>query len=173
MKSSFHRLILFLPLFCSCEDSTQFNFSAPKLISRQAEVSIVSFQVKVKGTLRLTVSQSINVGVEPHMGLMARYLLLFDLTVLFFWGAHSDEMTGLCFVYAADPHQRSLSVGPTTRRVTVEVFDPAPARVLITSESESYVTTDGQSANLSWNKAPIWDLRPDINYCLTVVGSLI
>jgi hypothetical protein len=28
-------------------------------------------------------------------------------------------------------------------------------------ESESYVTTDGQSASLSWNKAPIWGLRPD------------
>jgi hypothetical protein len=35
-------------------------------------------------------------------------------------------------------------------------------------ESESYVTTDSQSASLSWNKAPIWGLRPDINYCLTI-----
>jgi hypothetical protein len=34
------------------------------------------------------------------------------------------------------------------------------------SESESYVTTDGQSASLSWNKSPIWDLRPDFYYCL-------
>jgi hypothetical protein len=25
--------------------------------------------------------------------------------------------------------------------------------------------TDGQSASLSWNKAPIWDLRPDFYYC--------
>jgi hypothetical protein len=44
---------------------------------------------------------------------------------------------------------------------------------LISSESESYVTTDGQPASLSWNKAPIWGLRPDFNYCLTVVGLLI
>jgi hypothetical protein len=28
-------------------------------------------------------------------------------------------------------------------------------------ESESYVTTDGQSASLSWYKAPIRGLRPD------------
>jgi hypothetical protein len=28
--------------------------------------------------------------------------------------------------------------------------------------SLSYVTTDGQSASLSWYKAPIWGLRPDI-----------
>jgi hypothetical protein len=37
------------------------------------------------------------------------------------------------------------------------------------SESESYVTTDGQSAGLSWNKAPIWGLRPDF-YCRTEYG---
>jgi hypothetical protein len=36
------------------------------------------------------------------------------------------------------------------------------------SESESYVTTDSQSATLSWNKVPIWGLRPDINYCLII-----
>jgi hypothetical protein len=41
------------------------------------------------------------------------------------------------------------------------------------SESESYVTTDGQPASLSWNKAPIWGLRSDFNYFLTVAGLLI
>jgi hypothetical protein len=41
------------------------------------------------------------------------------------------------------------------------------------NESESYVTTDGQPASLSWNKALIWGLRPDFYYCLTVVGLLI
>jgi hypothetical protein len=41
------------------------------------------------------------------------------------------------------------------------------------SESESYVTTDGQSASLSWNKAPILSLQPDLYYCLTVAGLLI
>jgi hypothetical protein len=37
-------------------------------------------------------------------------------------------------------------------------------------ESESYVTTDGQPASLSWNKTPFWGLRPDLYYCLTVEG---
>jgi hypothetical protein len=37
------------------------------------------------------------------------------------------------------------------------------------SESESYVTTDSRSDSLSWNKAPIWGLWPDINYCLTIM----
>jgi hypothetical protein len=38
------------------------------------------------------------------------------------------------------------------------------------SESESYVTTDSQSASLSWNKAPIWGLRPDIYLSLTITA---
>jgi hypothetical protein len=33
---------------------------------------------------------------------------------------------------------------------------------LLQSQSQIYVATDGQSASLSWNKAPIWDLRPDL-----------
>jgi hypothetical protein len=64
------------------------------------------------------------------------YCLTF--TVLILWVALSDERTGLSFVYAAGPCQHSLSrvrvpwnsrlpflSPPTTRRVTVEVFDPA------------------------------------------------
>jgi hypothetical protein len=41
------------------------------------------------------------------------------------------------------------------------------------SRVETYVTTDGQSAMLSWNKAPIWGLRPDFYYFQTVAGLLI
>jgi hypothetical protein len=43
-------------------------------------------QVKVKVTLQLTVSQSVSPGVEPHLGLMTRYLLLFDSYGLGFMG---------------------------------------------------------------------------------------
>jgi hypothetical protein len=32
--------------------------------------------------------------------------------------------------------------------------------------------TDGQSASLSWNKACIWGLRPDLYYCQTDAGPL-
>jgi hypothetical protein len=38
---------------------------------------------------------------------------------------------------------------------------------------ESYLTTDGQSASLPWNKAPTWGLRPDFYYCQTVGGLLM
>jgi hypothetical protein len=41
------------------------------------------------------------------------------------------------------------------------------------SKSQNYITTDGQSASLYWNKAPIWGLRPDLYYCLTVAGLLM
>jgi hypothetical protein len=33
--------------------------------------------------------------------------------------------------------------------------------------------TGGQSASLSWNKTPIWSLRPDFYYCQTVTGLLM
>jgi hypothetical protein len=35
-------------------------------------------QIKVKVILLMTVSQSVSLGVEPHLGLMTRYLLLSD-----------------------------------------------------------------------------------------------
>jgi hypothetical protein len=83
-------------------------------------------------TLRLTVSQSVSLGVEPNVGLMTRYLLLFDSYGLILWGAFSHERTVLSFVYAAGPRQLRLPFPspPTTRRVTVEVFEPASTRVL-------------------------------------------
>jgi hypothetical protein len=49
----------------------------------------------------------------------------------------------------------------------MECFDTAGR------ESESYITTDAQPASLSWNKAPIWCLRPDLYYCQTVAGLLM
>jgi hypothetical protein len=39
--------------------------------------------------------------------------------------------------------------------------------------SESYITTDGQSTTLSWNKAPILGLRPDFYYYQTIVDLLM
>jgi hypothetical protein len=41
------------------------------------------------------------------------------------------------------------------------------------SRVEAYVTTDGQSASVSWNKAHIWGLQPDLYYCQTVAGLLM
>jgi hypothetical protein len=43
-----------------------------------------TLNIKVKVTLRRTVSQSVSLGVKPHLGLMTRYLLLFDSCGLVF-----------------------------------------------------------------------------------------
>jgi hypothetical protein len=48
-----------------------------------------------------------------------------------------------------------------------------PNESWVLSLTESYVTTDGQSASLSWNKPPMWGLRPDFCYCQTVAVLLI
>jgi hypothetical protein len=110
-----------------------------------------AYRLKVKDALRLTVSQSVSLGVEPYLGLMTRYLLLFHNYGLVFWGPLSEERTGLSLIYAAGPCHRSFyrvrvpwdsrpyftisdlrlpfSSPPTTRRVTEEVFDPASTRV--------------------------------------------
>jgi hypothetical protein len=68
----------------------------------------------------------------------------------------------------------------TTRRSTANLKShPRKHSVMrfwafkIKSESESYVTTDGQSASLSWYKAPIRGLRPDFCYWQTVAGLLM
>jgi hypothetical protein len=41
------------------------------------------------------------------------------------------------------------------------------------SRVESYVTTDGQSASVSWIKAPSCGLWPDFHYCQAVAGLLM
>jgi hypothetical protein len=57
------------------------------------------------------------------------------------------------------------------RRDTVAVFDPASTQDSM--RSESYITTDGQSASLSWNKAPIRGSRPDLYYYMTATSLLM
>jgi hypothetical protein len=47
---------------------------------------------------------------------------------------------------------------------------PADSLSLDWLVSKIYVTTDGQSAGLSWCQTPIWGPRPDFYYCQTVEG---
>jgi hypothetical protein len=50
-------------------------------------------------TLRLTVGQPVCLDVEPHLGLMTRYLLLFDSYGLVFCGAPSLTRGRVCLLY--------------------------------------------------------------------------
>jgi hypothetical protein len=76
---------------------------------RTSPMSVQAFSIQFNITLLLTVSQSISLGIESYLGLMTRYLLPFDSYSLAFWGALSDERTGLSFVYADGPHHRIIS----------------------------------------------------------------
>jgi hypothetical protein len=55
-------------------------------------------QSQVKVTLRLTVSQSVSLGVEPHLGLMTRYFLLVD-SYGRFCGTPSLTRGRVCLLY--------------------------------------------------------------------------
>jgi hypothetical protein len=112
---------------------------------------------------------------------MTRYLLLFDSYGLVFVGRPLWGEDG-SFVYAAGLRQRSLSwvwvpwnlwpsftlsdlrfsfsSPPTTRRVAVELFDPASTRMINSSQSQSYFASGGlPQISPSWRRAP-WDSRP-------------
>jgi hypothetical protein len=98
------------------------------------------------------------------------------------WGTRSLYLypPGVGWPGYTSRHWVPFSSSPTTRRATVEVFDPAStheknvgrftilqiilgrlhANLRSQSQSQNFVTTDGQSVSLSWCQAPIWDLRP-------------
>jgi hypothetical protein len=95
-------------------------------------------------------------GLRPDFYFRSEYGIRLTVMFLILWGALSDERTGLSFVCAAGRCQCSLSrvlvpwdlrpyftvsdlrlpfsSPPTTRRVTVEIFDPASRRVLSLTE---------------------------------------
>jgi hypothetical protein len=104
--------------------------------------------VELSFMLRPTVSRPVSLGIKYPFGAYDQiFITCVTFTVLFLWGALSDQRTGLSFIHAAGPCQRNLSLvrvpwdlrpyftvsdlrlpfssPPTTRRVTVEVFDPA------------------------------------------------
>jgi hypothetical protein len=94
-KSPEHPLNLF-PAYCvissslaTVSNSGDSSASRAEVLSSQPSVKnslTTQVKVKVKVTLRLTVGQSISLGVEPHLGLMTRYLLLFESYCLVFVG---------------------------------------------------------------------------------------
>jgi hypothetical protein len=131
-------------------------------------------------------SASLSWNKAPIWGLQPDIYYCLTVVGLFMWGFLSDERTGLSFAIAVGHRQRShsrvrvpwdlrpyftvsdsrlsFSSPPTTSKDMMEVFDPISTRVSwicqSQSQSQSHVTTDGQSASLSWWQTPTWGLRP-------------
>jgi hypothetical protein len=81
--------------------------------------------------------------------------------VLFLFRRHNVSETGFCVPLQVEP----THLGPIDR---ASPYLRTPA-----SESESKLCYDRQSVGQSWNKSPIWGLRPDLYYCRTVAGLLM
>jgi hypothetical protein len=102
------------------------------------------------------------------------------LSILRTWPSHSIldsisvTMSGLLYRLSGSlldliRHVPFIHTGPYSIR---KIFLSQDMRFAV-DLSESYITTDGQLTSLSWNKAPIWGLRPDLYYCQTVAGLLM
>jgi hypothetical protein len=53
-------------------------FGASGIHLENFETPLFKFKVTLRLTVGQSVSQSVSLGVEPHLGIMTRYLLLFD-----------------------------------------------------------------------------------------------
>jgi hypothetical protein len=132
--------------------------------------------------LRPTVSRPVCLGIKHPSGNYDQiFITCVTVTGLFLWGALSDERSGLSLVCAAGPCQRSLSrvrvpwflrqyfilsdlrlpfsSPPTTRRVTVEVFNPASTRGSIEFTNElSFVTSREPNRSHHTEQLVFWSL---------------
>jgi hypothetical protein len=74
-------------------------------------------------------------------------------------------------------HSRSRSTTDSFHSRSRSTTDSFYSRSRSTTDSwvevESYVTANGQSASVSWNKATVWGLRADYYYCQAVAGLLM
>jgi hypothetical protein len=97
------------------------------------------------------------------------------------WVFHPNEDEDFCHpqhsqkASGAHPASRERGTGSSFPEHIVTIFSSSHSRRLYLqnwtlSKSRSYVTTDGQSANLSWCQAPIWDPWTYFYYGPTVGG---
>jgi hypothetical protein len=126
----------------------------------QIFITVRELRVCSRGALSLT------------RGRVCRLKLLLTLASAVILGCESRRICGhiLLSQICVFPFRRFLRLAGLRWRYTTS---PPHGDALNESEFESYVTTDGQSASLSRNEAPIWGLQPDFCYCQNVSGLLM
>jgi hypothetical protein len=108
--------------------------------------TVIRLSARVRVTLRLTVNQSVCLGVEPTLWTFEQILLPFQ-----------EFGSGICC---------PISVGrPLWREAGSVLCKPQSSHMSVGEVRWGYFTTDGQSVSMSWYRAPLWDLRPDITSC--------
>jgi hypothetical protein len=143
---------------------SRWRYSTPPL------TSILSLKIKVQVTLRLTVSQSVSLGVEPHLGLMTRYLLFFESYGLVFLGRPLWREDGSVFCIYCSSSPASFSGSSPLSLVTIFYCLRFEISLFITSydsqghsnpptksqsQNQNYFTTGGlPPISLSWRQAP-------------------
>jgi hypothetical protein len=123
-----------------------------------AQISGIEFQCW--NIIRPNCLVSMNRGV-PHLGYGTHFSLLCSSTGSFFYFYIKKEHANRGDELFSTEHRSAAVYAVSTRKDTAW------------TQCEPYVRTDGQSATLSWNKAPIWGLRPESYNCQTVSGLLM
>jgi hypothetical protein len=102
----------FFSFRCPLVNTSQLNTQLLNCVLNSLTNKSLEFEVEV--TLHVTVSQSVSLGVEPHLGLMTRYILLFDNygLVFFFCGAPSLTRGRVCRLYMLLALASAVFLGP-------------------------------------------------------------
>jgi hypothetical protein len=153
-------MIVFIAPYTFTQFRTTGNYSAIAMLHtfQFTVAQALGFSVLTSHILAMGLSQS-HCHFKSHMKSSWHNLIPFLPFLLYHLLPPSPELDPVLF--------RLLFCTPCSSASTV-VYSS-----LSHSQSQSYVKTDGQSASLSWNKAPIWGLCPDFHYCHTVAGLLI